>query len=202
MGHAREPLDHPGETKQRMSFPPAHMLIGAGMAEVARAGMREPLPRWRAWAAGAFMAALPDVDIVLGILIGGGATYHGTFTHSVSAAVLWALIGYAVGGGRWAAVFGLGYASHLLVDLLDDSGPTNLMLAWPFSGQRPYSIGKLFPKVPVHGDGMIDTALNVLRPESLMLLVMQTALGAAFSIALLLLARVIRGGRPISGGGR
>jgi membrane-bound metal-dependent hydrolase YbcI (DUF457 family) len=168
------------------------MLIGAGLAEVARSGMRKPLPRWQAWAVGAAMAALPDVDIVLGMMLGKGGTYHGTFTHSLSAVVVWALIGYAVGGGRWAAVFGVGYASHLVTDLLDESGPTNLMLGWPFSGQRPYSIGKLFPKVPVEGDGMVDGLLNVVRPEPLVLLAAQTAMAAGFFAALLLLARSIR----------
>jgi membrane-bound metal-dependent hydrolase YbcI (DUF457 family) len=171
------------------------MLIGAGLAEVARSGMREPLPRWQAWAVGAAMAALPDVDIVLGIALGKGGSYHGTFTHSLSAVVVWALIGYAAGGGRWAAVFGVGYASHLGADLLDESGPTNLMLGWPFTGQRPYSIGKLFPKVPVEGNGMVDTALNVLHPQSLLLLATQTAMAAGFFTVFLLLARLIRGRR-------
>lgn len=184
-----------------MPFPPAHMLIGAGLAEVARSGMREPLPRWQAWAVGAGMAALPDVDIVLGIALDKGGSYHGTFTHSLSAVVVWALIGYAVGGGRWAAVFGVGYASHLVADLLDESGPTNLMLGWPFSGQRPYSIGKLFPKVPVEGDGMVDTALNVLHPQSLMLLAAQTAMAAGFFAVFVLLARLIRGRREHAAAG-
>jgi hypothetical protein len=175
-----------------MSFPHTHMLVGAGMAEVARAGMREPLPRWRTWILAASMAALPDVDIVLGIILGKGGAYHGTFTHSVSAVVVWTLIGYAFGGGRWAAVCGVGYASHLFVDLLDDSGPTNLMLAWPFSGERAYSLGKVFPKVPIEGDGLVDTALNVLAPGSLLLLFLQTAVGAVFFAALLLLARLVR----------
>lgn len=168
------------------------MLIGAGLAETARAGMHHPPARIHAWAAGAVLAAAPDGDIVLGILLGKGGTYHGTFTHSVAAAVLVALAAYALGGGRWAVVAGAGYASHLLVDLLDDSGPTNLMLGWPFTGARAYSLGRLFPKVPVEGDGMIDTALNVLRPDALEKLLMQTLLGAAIFAALLLVARGIR----------
>ena len=168
------------------------MLIGAGLAEVARAGMRNPPPRRFAWAAAAVLAAAPDGDIVLGILLGQGGAYHGTFTHSVSAAVVAALLGYAFGGGRWAAICGIGYASHLLVDLLDESGPTNLMLGWPFTGARPYSLGKVFPKVPVHGDGVVDAALNLLRPGPLLDLLLQTALAAAFFGALLLAARGIR----------
>ena len=181
-----------------MAFPPAHLLIGAGFAEVARAASPRPPPRWAAWAVGGCVAALPDVDIVLGIARGVGGAYHGTFTHSAAAVLVWTLVGYALGGGRWAAVAGLGYASHLLVDLLDDSGPTNLMLGWPFRVDKPHSLGRLFPKVPVEGEGIVETALNVLRPDSLRLLVQQTALAAACFAALLLLAaaiRRVRGGR-------
>ncbi|HEX5869008.1 MAG TPA: metal-dependent hydrolase [Longimicrobium sp.] len=175
-----------------MAFPPAHMLIGAGLAEVARAGMDHPPPRRYAWAAGAVLAAAPDGDIVLGILLGRGGSLHGTFTHSLSAVAVVALLAYAFGGGRWAAIAGTACASHLLVDLLDGSGPTNLMLGWPFTGAKPYSLGKLFPKVPVYGDGLVDTALNVLRPGSLGNLVIQTLMAAAIYGALVLLARAIR----------
>jgi membrane-bound metal-dependent hydrolase YbcI (DUF457 family) len=175
-----------------MAFPPAHMLIGAGFAEVARAGMDDPPPRRYSWALAAVLAASPDGDIILGILLGRGGSLHGTFTHSLTAAVVVALLAYALGGGRWAAIAGVGYASHLLVDLLDESGPTNLMLGWPFTGAKPYSIGKLFPKVPVEGDGMVDTALNVLRPQSLANLVIQTLMAAAIYGALVLAARGIR----------
>lgn len=175
-----------------MAFPPAHLLIGAGFAEVARAGMDRPPPRRYAWAVAAVLAAAPDGDIILGILLGRGGNLHGTFTHSLTAAAVVALLAYAVGGGRWAAIAGIGYASHLLVDLLDESGPTNLMLGWPFTGAKPYSLGKLFPKVPVHGDGIVDTALNVLKPGALGNLVLQTLMGAAVYGALLLLARAIR----------
>lgn len=181
-----------------MAFPPAHMLIGAGLAEVACAAMRDPPPRRFAWAVAAVLAAAPDGDIILGILLGRGGAYHGTFTHSLTAAAAVALVAYALGGGRWAVIAGLGYASHLLLDLLDESGPTNLMLGWPLTGARPYSLGKLFPKVPVEGDGVIDTALNVLRPASLLSLLVQTLMAAAVFAALVLAGRWVRRarGRP------
>jgi hypothetical protein len=175
-----------------MPFPPAHMLIGAGMAEVARAGMRKPPPRWLAWSVAAVLAAGPDADIIIGILRGVGGAYHGTFSHSLSAVAIVALVGYAVGGGRWALIGGLAYGSHLLVDLLDESGPTNLMLGWPFTGARPYSLGKLFPKVPVDGNGPVDTALNVLQPQALTNLVIQTLMAAVIFVGFLLIAATIR----------
>ncbi|HYW14004.1 MAG TPA: metal-dependent hydrolase [Longimicrobium sp.] len=175
-----------------MAFPPAHMLIGAGFAEVACAGMRNPPPRWLAWSIGAVLAAGPDADIIVGILRGRGGADHGTFSHSLTAVTVIALMGYVAGGGRWALIGGLTYGSHLLVDLLDDSGPTNLMLGWPFTGTRPYSIAKLFPKVPVEGDGIVDTALNVLRPHALLNLLLQTLLAAVIFAALLWIASAIR----------
>jgi membrane-bound metal-dependent hydrolase YbcI (DUF457 family) len=175
-----------------MAFPPAHLLIGAGLAECVRATSGPPPPRWAAWAVGGCVAALPDVDIVLGIVLGKGGAYHGTFTHSVAAVAVWALVGYALGGGRWAAIVGLAYASHLLVDLLDDSGPTNLMLGWPFTGARAYSLGRLFPKVPIDGRGVVESTLRLLEPRRLWLLAEQTLLAAAIFAALLLLAAAIR----------
>lgn len=173
------------------------MLVGAGMAEAVRATQAEPVPRWRAWGLAAVLAASPDADIVLGLLLGKGGAYHGTFTHSITAVVLAALFGYALGGGRWAAVAAAGYASHLFVDLLDDSGPTNLMLGWPFSGARPYSIGKLFPKIPFEtGEGPVAAFLSLFRPDALWAFALQTLLGAAFFAGFLLLARGIRSARP------
>ena len=175
-----------------MAFPPAHMLIGAAVAEVARAPMREPPPRLAAWLVGAMLAVAPDADIILGLLLGRGGVYHGTFTHSIAAVLAWAAIGQAIGGWRWAAISGAAYGSHLVVDLLDATGPTNLMLGWPISGKKPYAIGELFPRVPVQGDGPWDTLLNVLRPGPLRLLVEQTLLAAGVAAGLLLLAWGVR----------
>ena len=175
-----------------MAFPPAHMLVGVGLAEVACAGMRNPPPRWVVWPIAALLAAGPDADIILGILRGRGGAYHGTFSHSLVAVVVIALLGHAFGGRRWAMIGGLAYGSHLLVDMLDESGPTNLMLGWPFTGARPYAIGKLFPKVPVEGNGIIDAVLNVLRPQAFTNLAVQTLIAAAIFGALLLVAEGIR----------
>jgi membrane-bound metal-dependent hydrolase YbcI (DUF457 family) len=168
------------------------MLIGAGMAEVARATMREPPPRWLVWSVAAVLAAGPDADIIIGILRGVGGAMHGTFSHSILATVIVALAGYSAGGGKWALIAGLSYGSHMLVDLLDESGPTNLMLGWPFTGAQPYSIGKLFPKVPVDGNGIVDTAMNVLQGQPLINLIVQTLMAAGFFGAFLMVGAAIR----------
>lgn len=185
-----------------MPFPPAHMLVGAALAEVARSTMRRPPPRAAVWAVGAALAVLPDVDIVLGILMGRGGSLHGTFTHSAAAVAVWALLGHALGGWRWGVIAGAAYGSHLVVDLLDESGPTNLMLGWPFTGTRPYALGRVFPKVPVGGDGPVDTLRNVLQPDALVLLAHQTLLAAAVAAGLVALAAGIRWWRRMRAAGR
>ncbi len=174
-----------------MSFPPAHFLIGAALADVATANT--PLPRWRARALAGFLAVSPDFDIVIGLLMGRGAAYHGTFSHSISAVVVLTLTAYALAGPRWALVAGLGYGSHLMVDMLDDTGPTNLMLGWPFSGAQPYAIGKFFPRVYFDTEGGFRDALfSLFEPVHFGQLVKQTAVGAAVAAVLVGLAYTLR----------
>ena len=174
-----------------MSFPPAHALIGAGLAEIAIA--EKPLPKWRARLLAAFLAVSPDFDIIIGLVMGRGASLHGTFSHSLSAVVVLTLTAYALGGGRWALVSGSAYGSHLLVDMLDDSGPTNLMLGWPFTGAQPYAIGKLFPKVPFEtGGGLRGAILSLFEPHIFSKLLQQTLLAGAIYLALLGVARLVR----------
>jgi membrane-bound metal-dependent hydrolase YbcI (DUF457 family) len=178
-----------------MAFPPAHMLVGAGVAEVVRSAA-PPLPRWRAWAAGAALAVVPDLDIVLGIALGRGGAYHGTFTHSVAATVVVALVAWAVAGGRWAALAGATYGSHLVVDLLDDRGRTNVLLGWPFTDERPLAIGRVFTPVPFHtGGGLRDAVLSLPRSEALVALAHQTLMGLLFLLALLAAAWMVRRAR-------
>ena len=109
-----------------MSFPPAHALIGAGLAEVATA--TRPLPRWRAWTLAAFLAVSPDFDIAFGLLVGRGASMHGTFSHSITATVIMTLAWFAIGGGRRGRGGPAGGGAHPLGGMLGGSGGTNLGL--------------------------------------------------------------------------
>ena len=178
-----------------MSFPPAHMLIGAGLAEVAWSAV--PLvPRWRAWAVTAFMAALPDVDMLIGYVSHRGALLHGTFTHSLSAVVLCTLLVVGIAGPRWGAFTALGYGSHLLVDLLDARGPTNVTLGWPFSSAPATAIEPIFQPVPVEAEhGATTLVESILRGPSLRILLEQTATAAAIFVGMLALAWMIRQAR-------
>lgn len=175
-----------------MAFPPAHMLVGAGMAEASRAAS-PGLPRGRAWAADAALAVVPDLDIVLGIALGRGGAYHGTFTHSVLAALAVALAAWALAGRGWALLAGSTYGSHLLVDLLDDRGETNVLLGWPFTDERRVAIARVFPQVPFNvGEGLREAVLSLPRREVVVALAEQTLIGLLFFLALLAVAAMVR----------
>lgn len=173
-----------------MAFPPAHFLVGAGMAELVR--VASPLPRWRSWLIAGSLAASPDLDIILGLLLGRSGGYHGTFTHSALAVIVVSLLG-AVAGQGWGILAGAGYGSHLLVDLLDDRGRTNVLLGWPLTLNQPDAIARVFPTVPFrHGDGVVQAALSLLEPHVFLALFQQTMVGALFFVVLFGWARALK----------
>lgn len=174
-----------------MAFPPAHFLVGAGAGEVVRSAA--PLPRWRAWTVAGALAAAPDLDFVLELFLRRGVQYHGTFTHSLTAVAVVALAAWLVAGRRWALLAAAGYGSHLLVDLLDDRGRTNVLLGWPFTHQQPFAIARVFPQVPFETErGLWGAVLSLFTAEVISAIVLQTVIGAGFFLALLLLGRGVR----------
>ena len=170
------------------------MLVAVGAAEVVRAAA--PLPRWRAWATAAALAVAPDLDIVLGILTGERGEYHGTFTHSLLAVAVVGLLAWAMAGRRWGVLAAASYGSHLLVDLMDDRGETNVLLGWPFTMERPLAIARIFPNVPFErGEGIRGAVTSLFQPEIMEKLLVQTAAGAFFCVALLVIAAAVRRAR-------
>lgn len=173
-----------------MAFPPAHFLVGAGVAELVRVGT--PLPRWRAWVLGGALGVSPDLDFGVGMLLGQVGGYHGTFTHSALAVIVVSLLG-ALAGREWAILAGAGYGSHLLVDLLDDRGQTNVLLGWPLTLNQPDAIARVFPTVPFEkGQGAVHAALSLFEPHVFGQLILQTAVGGLFFCVLLGWAAAIR----------
>jgi hypothetical protein len=173
-----------------MAFPPAHALVGAGVAEMTLTAV--PLPRWKAWTVAALLAVLPDLDLGFGMLMGRASAYHGTFTHSVVAVVVVSLFA-ALAGREWGFLAAAAYGSHLFVDLLDDRGRTNVLLAWPFSGERPDAIARVFPVVPFEqGHGIWSAAGSLLTPHVFGELARQTLVGLIFFLALVAWVALIR----------
>ena len=163
-----------------MAFPATHLLVGCGLGEVAHVTMG--LPRWRAWALGGGLAAVPDVDILLPVR-------HGTWTHSVLAVAAITLVVWLVADWRWGTLAFAAYGSHIFLDLLDGRGPTNVYLAWPFSAERAIALTDLFP----------DASL-ALTSESLRAMAVQTLMGAVVLLLLWALARAIQAKYPAEGG--
>lgn len=158
-----------------MAFPPAHAVVGAAVADLAR-GTSDISPR-RAALAGAALSILPDLDIILSIAMERGAEYHGTFTHSIVAVIVLGGFATVLFGRAWGAICAAGYGSHLLVDLLDDRGRTNVLLGWPFTHEKPYAIGRLFPKVGFNSAAGMQEALRTLTAaDSIRAIVVQTLL--------------------------
>lgn len=167
------------------------MLVGAGAAAVVCSLV--PIRPWVAIPVAAVLATLPDGDFIVGLATGQAAAYHGTFTHSITVTIVVALLAGVAANWRWALLAGAGYGSHLLVDLLDERGKTNVLLAWPWSSRQAIGIAPVFPTVPFeHGYGIKHAAVSLLRPEVFKYLLLQTAYGLVGFLLLLALAWVLR----------
>ena len=126
-----------------MSLPVLHSFAGYG---VERLSSKEPHRVKGSWliAYCVFLANLPDLDFLPGVLTGSAAAFHRGFSHSFGAAFLCALAGawlWKVFGKRpfremFATSF-FAYASHLVLDLMSHA-PKGLELFWPFMSRRFY----------------------------------------------------------------
>jgi hypothetical protein len=144
-----------------VATPIGHLLAGAAIGTLMSQGGSLP----RAILIGGAAAIAADFDFIPGILMGNPGRFHHAQSHSVSFAVLAGL-----GAGliatesrlRWALLVGLGYASHLILDLLtfDDSVPQGIPIFWPFLLDVFQSPVTLFPNV-AWGTGAIFTARNL-----------------------------------------
>ncbi len=124
-----------------MPSPVGHLLAG-----VAVAWTFDPRADRRLIATAAALAALPDIDLVLPLP-------HRTVTHSLVAVVAVTSIAAVMTrqvtrrpAWRVAAIGGIAYATHLLLDWLaaDQSVPYGLQMLWPFSDRFFISGWQLF----------------------------------------------------------
>jgi membrane-bound metal-dependent hydrolase YbcI (DUF457 family) len=171
-------------------YPPAHILIGIGVAELVRGRLRY---RWAVWLAAAGFALLPDLDVAIRAATGEWGPVDRSFTHSlVGVAAVSALVWLAA-GPRWSLVAGAAYASHLLADLLQDQRITSVVPGWPFQDRGMVPLAPLFPRVPVErGSGMRQAALSLLEPAALERLLLETAIAGAIFLACLAVAALLR----------
>jgi membrane-bound metal-dependent hydrolase YbcI (DUF457 family) len=123
-----------------MPSPVAHVLAGAAVYAALAPG--DGLRRdWRPWALAAFAGVAADLDFLPGLLVGQPSRWHHWATHSVAAALAFALLVAplavrALGSvGRRAALLLAAYGSHLALDWLtvDRTVPQGIPLLWPVS---------------------------------------------------------------------
>lgn len=114
--------------------------IGHGLAGMSTTWATMPRARWSLAIAGALFAALPDVDVLFGGHRGSTHSLGAVALVTAAAALFAALRRLPI--ARLAAVCGLAYASHLLLDWLgkDSAAPYGIMAFWPLSS-RYYSSG-------------------------------------------------------------
>jgi membrane-bound metal-dependent hydrolase YbcI (DUF457 family) len=173
-----------------VAFPPAHLLVGAGVGELVRIPAR--LSRWHAWAAGAGFALLPDADTILLFALGGRAPNHGVYTHSLVSVMVVAICVWAFLGPRWTLLAAAAYISHLVVDLLRE-GTTSVYLLWPFVDEPVPGLYPLFPTIPFEaGGGALGVPPTLYGPSPLERVLEQTLIGAAFFLAALAFTAIRR----------
>ncbi len=123
-----------------MPSPLAHALVGAA-AYAGLAPDGRPRPDWRPWALAAFAGVAADLDFLPGLLVGDPSRWHHWATHSLAATLVFVLLVTPLASAtlgaasRRAAILGVAYGSHLVLDLLtvDRTVPIGIPLFWPLS---------------------------------------------------------------------
>lgn len=113
---------------------------------------RPPRVRWILIVA--FAANAPDLDFLYGLATGNINRYHPNPSHSILAALVFAVIAAMLLGRTWAIRYRLTglmvllYGSHIVLDMFSESSPTRpgLQLFWPL-----FNEGFLSPWRPLRG---------------------------------------------------
>ena len=165
------------------------MLVGAACGEVVRG---KSIRRSHAWAAGAVIALLPDMDSIVLLSLGQSAAAHGFYTHTLLAVAVVTAVAWAVGGTRWGMLAGAAYASHLLVDLLRDGSTTSVFLLGPFLATAAPPLAPLFPTIPFEWGESFGPLPGLYGEQPLQRLLLQTLIGAAIFVAAIVARELIR----------
>jgi len=150
-----------------MPSPLAHTTMGYAVYRICRPRKPQqdsrpvgPLPRLLLVAMG--LSLLPDLDSVLGILMGDFGRFHNNVMHSLIFGLVVALgisgvmwLRQRSGSVRWFIIALLCYELHVIMDYFTVGG-RGVMLLWPFSPARYESSVKLFYGVR-WSDGLIST---------------------------------------------
>lgn len=184
-----------------MSTPLGHSLLGLSAASLGE--RRVPLPPL-AWYGFAVVAAnAPDLDFLVGQLLGDANRYHQQFSHSILAALLFGALAAAIARFFVSQPLRLGlfsalvYSTHLLLDYLTYDGrpPFGIPLLWPLSEEHFVSPVTIFHGVRhgVPGDSIESVLAQIFSWTNVSVL----AVEAAVLVPLCVIAWVYRQ-RPIA----
>jgi membrane-bound metal-dependent hydrolase YbcI (DUF457 family) len=169
-----------------MALPIAHATAGylvhrAGRRVVAEGG------GWRRPVVFMFIGNLPDMDFVVGFVIGQPGLLHRGVSHTWLAAVVFALAAAAFVRWRWhqrfgpaALLFGAAYLSHLLLDFLtmDTRPPAGGQFLWPLSSAYFVSPVTTFTEIYIDGTTRAGFLRTVLAWRSVVVLTREIVIAA------------------------
>jgi hypothetical protein len=196
-----------------LALPIAHATAGYLVHRAGRGVLpedRSSLAGWRRAVVFVIVGKLPDMDFLVGFVIGRPGAFHRGISHTLLAAVVFAVAAGAV--ARWrdqqrfrptALLFGAAYLSHLLLDYLtiDTQPPLGAQFLWPFSSAYCMSPVTIFTEMHIDGAtraGFVGTVVAwpsvvVLARE---LVLSSIALGTWF-VAEAMQSRLAAGRRPL-----
>lgn len=181
-----------------MALPIVHSTAGYLVQRLDRRGT----PWAGATRALAFMAIgnLPDIDFLVGFVLGRPGAFHRGISHTVLAAFVFGVLGATIAWrrrwDRWAPAFLLcfaGYASHLLVDAftIDQRGPAGAQFFWPFSDAYYISPVTIFGEIIIDGRSRLGFVRSILAWPTVGVLAREVlfTLAALMAVHLLEMAR-------------
>jgi membrane-bound metal-dependent hydrolase YbcI (DUF457 family) len=138
---------------------------------------------------------LPDIDFLVGFVLGRPGAFHRGISHTVLAALVFGVLGATVARWRrwdgWWPAFLLcfaGYASHLLVDAftIDQRGPAGAQFFWPLSDAYYISPVTIFGEIIIDGRSRLGFVRSILAWPTVGVLVRE----ALFALATLASVRL------------
>lgn len=157
-----------------MALPVAHAAAGYLVHRVGRGVLAEDhssLGGWRRAVVFMTIGNLPDMDFLVGFVIGRPGLLHRGLSHTVLAAAVFAVAAAAFVHWRWrerfgpaALLFGAAYLSHLLLDFftIDTRPPAGGQFLWPFCSAYFMSPVTIFTEIYIDGTtraGFLRTVL-------------------------------------------
>lgn len=179
-----------------MALPIAHAAAGYLVHRASRVsssarrrpGGDRPLVDWRRAALFMFIGNLPDLDFLVGFVVGKPGMFHRGLSHTVLAAVVF---GVAVGAwqqwhgrerlGPAALAFGAAYLSHLVLDFvtIDHRPPFGGQFFWPLSAEYYISPVTIFSEILIDGRTRADFLATTVNWQTVAVLARETAIMAA-----------------------